>query len=586
MGVDAWLTLVVLVVMVVLLATDRVPAAHGVFGATVVLLVLGVVESDQALSGFSATAPIAIAGLYVVAGAVEKTGAMTPLVDYVLRPAGGPRRRLGRVLVPAAALSGVLANTPIVAMLVPPIRGWCDRRGEAASKLLIPLSYAAIVGGVITLVGTSTNLVVSSILDVQGEPMGMFEITKIGLPVAVVGVVSIIVLAPWLMPDRRASGTDGVDESRQFTVSMRVVPGGAIEGRGVEEAGLRHLQGVYLVELHRDGRRIAPVGPEQQLEGDDVCVFVGESEQVVDLHQLRGLESAETAHYLAVDDGAHQFFEVVIGVDSPLNGVTLAEIGFRGRYQAAVVAVHRSGQRVSGKLGQIALRGGDTLLLLAGPDFKARMRNRRDFLLIARIGGHSPTAVRHVPVTLAVLTGVVALPVLGLVSLLEATLLGAFALIALGVLTTAEARAAISLEVVVMIGAAFGLGAAISESGLGDRIADLLLDTLGRAGRPGAVLAVVLVTMILTELITNAAAATVAVPIAQAVAVGADLDPRIMALAVAVSASCSFLTPIGYQTNTMVYGPGGYRYVDYLRLGVPLTLIAAATITISTLVAG
>lgn len=572
--------------MVVAIARDLVPAAYAVFGSAVALLVLGVTEADEAFAGFSASAPITVAALYVIAGAIDKTGALLPVIDVVLGPARSARLRLGRLALPTGAASAFLANTPIVAMLVPPVGAWADRRGEARSKLLIPLSYASILGGVVTVIGTSTNLLVSSLLDdATGEPLGVFEMSAIGLPVAIVGLITIVALGPLTMPDRRAP-TDDPAGAPGFTVAMRVVGGGPVDGATVEEAGLRHLQGVFLVELRRGDDVVAPVAPTQLLLGGDVITFVGRSTDVVDLQRLRGLESAELEHALAVDDGSHRFFECVIGVDSPLNGSTLRDIGFRGRYQAAVIGVHRAGQRLGGKLGTIVLRGGDTLVVLAGPDFGGRMRQRGDFLLVARLGGSSLAATRWAPVSLGVLLAVVALPVLGVMSLLETSLVGALGLVAARVLTPAEARESVHLDVLVMIGASFGLGAAVAGSGLAARLADGLVDLTDGLGDLGAVLGLVVLTLILTELVTNAAAAVIAVPIALDVAATTGLDGRSLVIAVAIAASCSFLTPIGYQTNTMVYGPGGYRSTDYLRLGVPLTLVTVLTVSVATTLIG
>lgn len=572
--------------MVVAIARDLVPAAYAVFGSAVALLVLGVTEADEAFAGFGASAPITIAALYVIAGAIDKTGGLLPVIDLVLGPARSARLRLARLALPTGAASAFLANTPIVAMLVPPVGAWADRRDQARSKLLIPLSYASILGGVVTVIGTSTNLLVSSLIEeATGDPLGVFEMSAIGLPVAVVGLATIVALGPVTMPDRRAPAGTAAD-APDYTVSMRIIAGGAIEGTTVEDAGLRNLQGVFLVELRRGDDVIAPVAPTQLLVGDDVLTFVGRAAEVVDLQRLRGLESAELEHALAVDDGAHRFFECVVGVDSPLNGSTLRDIGFRGRYQAAVIAVHRSGQRLGGKLGDIVLRGGDTLVVLAGPDFGGRMRQRGDFLLVARLGGSSLAASRWAPVALGVLVAVVALPALGVLSLLETSLVGALALVAARILTPAEARESIQLDVLIMIGASFGLGAAVAGSGLAERLADGLVALTGDLGDLGAVLGLVVLTLILTELVTNAAAAVIAVPIALDVAATTGLDPRSLVVAVAIAASCSFLTPIGYQTNTMVYGPGGYRATDYLRLGLPLTIVTVLTVAVSTTALG
>ncbi len=587
MSIDEWITVAVLAGMVIVLATDRIPAAYAVFSATVGLLVLGVIEPNQAFAGFSSTAPITIAALYVVAGALEKTGALLPVVDVILRPVRSQRGRVAQLTVPVGVASAFVANTPIVAMLVPPVSAAADRQRLARSKLLIPLSYASILGGVVTAIGTSTNLLVSSLLEESGDsPLGVFEISKLGLPVALIGLVFIIGIGPTLMPDRTTPAAVEEDEVREFSLAMTVDNGGPVAGRTVEEAGLRHLDGMFLVEITRGEDIIAPVHPDEGLLAGDLLTFVGRAEQIVDLQRMRGLTTSEMEHALAVDTGAHQFFECVVGVDSLLNGARIKDIGFRGRYQAAVIAVHRSGQRVSGKIGEITLRGGDTLMVLAGRDFKARTRNNRDFLLVARLGGHSLAASRLAPWVLGVLALVVALPALGLMTLLESSLLAALGLVGSRVLTATEARESVQTDVVVMIGASFGLGAAVRQSGLSERIADALVGGLGSFGDAGAVLGLVVATIVLTELVTNSAAAVIAVPIALDAAARTGLDPRTMVIAVAVAASCSFLTPIGYQTNTMVYGPGGYRYIDYLRLGIPLTVIVVVSLTFTVVALG
>jgi di/tricarboxylate transporter len=584
---DAWLTLAVLVVMVAALITDRASPAVAVTGATATLFILDVVDAEQAFSGFSNPAPLTVAALYVVAGAISKTRALQPALGVVLQTGGSPRRMLARLCIPATATSAFLANTPIVAMLVPPVTNWCRRTGQSASKLLIPLSYATILGGVITAIGTSTNLVVSGLLVEAGQPgFDLFELTKVGLPVAIVGLIVLLSVGPWLLPDRRSVDDDERAGGAGYTVAMVVVPGGPLVGRSVEDGGLRHLQGVFLVEIERAGTVIAPIGPDFVLQGGDHLRFVGNVDLVVDLQQTRGLESAEAPHLDHVDGPSHTFSEAVVGPASPLVGRTLREADFRGRYQAAVVAIQRSGQRVREKLGVVRLRPGDMLLVLADERFAERWRNSDDFLLVARLGGASPRATRKAPVTLAVLAGLVLLPILDLMTLFRSALLAAGALVLLGVLRPSEARDSIDLNVCVVIGSAFGLGQALQVTGLADRIADGVQNTIGQFGEVGALLGLVLIVVIFTELITNAAAVALAFPIAAAISAQLGYDQRLLAVAVAVAGSASFLTPIGYQTNMMVYGPGGYRFTDYMRVGIPLSIAVVTTIVVMVVVLG
>ena len=581
MSFDAWLTAGIVAVMLALLVREVAPPAAIVLAATIALLVTGVIDETQAFAGFSNPAPLTVAALYVIARAADKTGLLGPLVNRLLgNREVGERTSLLRLLVPSAGISAFINNTPQVAMMIPEVSAWCAKHNISASRFLMPLSFAAILGGMVTVIGTSTNLVVSGLLVEAGEePFTLFEITPVGGVAALVGLAVLIAVVPVLLPERRSAGLALTEEMREFVVEMEVESGGRVDGMEVEEAGLRHLQGVYLVEIERDGHLIAPVAPTTELRGGDRLTFVGQADLVVDLQRTSGLRSAEEKHLLAVDSPLHTFFEAVIGASSPLVGGTLVDADFRARYQAAVVAIHRAGERVEGKLGEIRLEPGDTLLLLAGSDFRTRWRESRDFLLVARLGGPPPGASRKAPIVGFTALVVIVLAAAGVLSIFQLALLGAAAMIVTRVLSVNEARNAIDLDVIILIAAAFGVGAAIETTGLAQTIADGMVDALAPIGTLGVVLGIVLVTLLLTELITNNAAAVVVFPIAIAVAAGAGLDSRDIAIAIAITASASFLTPIGYQTNTMVLGPGGYRFTDYPRVGFPLTIAVVVVVT-------
>ena len=579
MSLDAWVTLAVLGAMVSALITGRLSPPTGVIGASALLYVLGVTSADQAFSGFSNTAPITVAGLYVLAGAVDKTGALEPVVSRLLGAPGRVRRDLARLVVPSAFGSAFLANTPIVAMLTPAVTRWADDKKRSASTFLIPLSYATILGGSVTAIGTSTNLVASGLLDEAGMgPLGLFELAKIGLPLAAGGLVLIIVLGPVVLPERRRPRD--VESGRSFSIAMMVEPGGHIDGLSVQAAGLRQLRGVYLVEIDRAGVPIAPVRPAQTIRGGDRLVFAGRVDDIVDLQGTAGLvaEESDAVDELVNRDGA-AFFEVVLGASSPLVGRTAAEMDFRSRYQGAILAIHRSGDQVNDKLGAVRLRAGDTLLVVAERGFRVRWRDTGEFLLVSRLDAEIPPATSRSIWAIAALALVVLLPIFDVMSVTRATILAAILVVVAGVMRPREARDAVDVNVVLMIGGAFGLGAAVSSSGLANRVTDVLLSGLGWAGSFGSVVGVVLATMLLTELITNAAAVALIFPIAIDIAERSDLDPRLLVMGAAVAGSASFLTPVGYQTNTMVYGPGGYRFSDYLRLGVPMSLLTVCVVS-------
>jgi di/tricarboxylate transporter len=604
---DAWITLAVLAATFAVLATERVPAAAGMAAAVGVLLLADVITQEEALSGLSANAPVTIAALYVLAGAATVTGALTPAIDWLLegRPArarvDGRRRsgrtdrsagaagataseedpasaraarwRLTRVTTAAAALSSVLPNTPLVALAAPRVVAWGRRTGHSPSTYLMPLSFAAVLGGVVTVIGTSTNLVVSDLLVAAGgEPLGVFEVTGVGLPVAAVGVAVLIVTAPSLLRHRGPHAPDIGDRPLRYTMAMRVAPDGPLVGRTIDDAGLRHLRGVFLAGVERGGRMVT-ARPETRLGAGDTCYFAGDVADVLDLLDVRGLASAEDPHLAGAGDQPDAgLYEVVVSERSELSGSTLRDSGFRSRYDAAVLAIRRHDDDLPGKLGTVVLRPGDVLLVLAGADFGRQWRGHGDFSVVAALDAPPPPRRDHAWLVLLAIAGMIGLAVTGLLDLMEAALLAAGALVVLGVISLTEARRAVNLNVVLTIAMSISLGAAVASSGLAAEIASVLGDLGEPFGDLGRVVAVLAATMVLTELLSNNAAAAIMLPVATATALDAGLDVRALALVVLVGASCSFLSPIGYQTNLMVYGLGGYRFVDFTRVGAPLTL--------------
>lgn len=587
MSADAWLTLAVVVVAVVVLARDWVAPAVAFTGAVVVLLVAGVVAPREAFQGFSNPAPITVAALYVLARAVERTGALQPLVYATLGKGRSLRLSLARLTAPVAAASAFLNNTPIIAMLSPQVGEWADKRGHSPSRYLMPLSFAAILGGMTTLIGTSTNLVVSGLLEAEGhEPFGMFELTGIALPVALIGWALTVLLSPNLLPDRRPPRREARRGGRAFSVRMRVLPGGPLDGARVGEADLGRLKGLALAGHERAGETVVHVSPATILKGNDHLTFVGGVDTVLDLHGLPGLVSAQEPH-LPDEFGSprHAFFEVVVAPESQLVGRTLVDANFLTWYQAAVVAIHRAGEPIRGRLARTPLRLGDTLLLISDEDFGERWRDRNDFLLVARLGDSTPPMSRKAGIVLGVAAAIVLGAGLGVLPILHLSLMGALVLVGLGILAPGEAKDSIDFDVIVVIGAAFGLAAAVESSGLGHAAADLVATAFGRFGAAGTLAGIVVATVGLSSVITNNAAAALVLPIALSNATDFGIDPRSAAVAVALAASASFMTPVSYQTNLMVYGPGGYRFGDYVRLGTPLTVVVLVVLLWATVFA-
>jgi len=576
---QAWYTLAVVGVVIAVLATERLSAPITVMGAVAALVAPGVITTAQALAGFSNEAPVTIAALYVLAGAVHATGALEGLTSRFLsnqpraRPRPG-RGELGRLLVPIAGVSALIYNTPLTAMSAPVVAGWARRTGRRPSWYLLPLNLAILAGGMITAIGTTTNVVISGLLTAShNRPLSLLEPAPVGLAICAVVLVVLILLGPWLVTDRNPPG-EGFSDPRTFTVEMAVLPGGGLAGRTVGQAGLRNLDGVFLIEISRQGISTGAVGPDHTLEDGDRLVFTGNVNRVVDLHRVAGLVPVGDPDFAITSGPRRRFYEAVVGGQSELAGRTLKDIGFRSRYDGAVVAIHRSGESVSGKLGEVPLRAGDVLLVLAGGDFRQRAGESREFALVASPDG-VPAIVRRKQglVVELVLLGFILAVVSGITSVLVASVIAAALVVVFGVVRPWEARASIDLSVLVVLCGSFGIGAAVGQSGLATDAAALLIAGLHQFGAVGILMGVLLSTVIITQVVTNNAAAVLMFPIALATAAGAHLAQRSFVMAILVGASASFITPIGYQTNMIVQGLGGYRWSDFVRIGlIPLVL--------------
>ncbi|MGB5718463.1 MAG: SLC13 family permease [Gammaproteobacteria bacterium] len=571
---EAWLTLSVVAGCFAMMAFTRVSPDIIMSAGLTVLLVSGVLLPDEALSGFANQGMLTVAVLYIVVSGLTETGAVGWIVQNILGQPRTTRHAQSRLMAPAAVLSAFLNNTPVVAVFVPAVKEWARRNNLNLSKLLIPLSYASIAGGTCTLIGTSTNLVVNGLLVEQvGLPgLGMFDLAWIGLPITVSVLLFVLLFSGRLLPDRQEPLVHS-DGMREYMAEMMVAEGSPLEGCCIEKAGLRSLPGLFLAEIERDGAILPAVAPRERLEANDRLIFVGAVESVVDLHRIRGLLPA-TDQVLKLE-GARKdrsFFEAVLSDTCPLVGKSVRDGRFRTRYHAVIIALARNGERLQGKIGDMVLRAGDTLLLEARPDFIDQQGRSRDFLLVSEVGGFHPPNHKGAPRALAVIVGMVALAASGLLSMLEAALVAAGLMIVLGCTSGRVARQAPDWQVLVVIATSFGVGAALQKSGAAGVLADGIIGLAG--GNPWATLVLVFTaTALLTAIATNNVAAVLAFPIALTAARHMNVDVMPFAITIMVAASASFATPIGYQTNLMVYNAGGYRFADFVRIGMPLTLL-------------
>jgi len=545
-------------------------------GGVVVLLAAGVLAPDEALRGMSNEGMITVAALFVLAAAVERTGALAALVDRTLgRPTSLAQAQI-RTMVAPAALSAFMNNTPVVALMVPAIRDWAKKHRLSVSKLLMPMNAAVVLGGLCTLIGTSTNVVVSGMMAAKtGRPMGMFEITWLGVPLLAAGMVYLVIASRHLLKDRQPAVSQS-DDPRQYSLEMLVEPGSPLVGRSIEEAGLRGLDGLFLMEIDRGGHVMAAVAPTERLEAGDRLVFVGVVDSVVELQKIRGLRPA-TDQVFKLDDPRSEraLIEAVVSNTCPLVGRTIREGRFRSTYDAVVIAVARNGERLQMKIGDISLEPGDTLLLETSPAFAVHQRSNRDFYLVSAVSNFTSPRHDRAWIACTVLAAMVLAATLELVPMVAAALVAAAVVVAMKCISSDEARGAIEWESLLLIAASFGLARAMEKTGLAEGIAQ---STIAAAGdHPHVVLAAIyLVTMLFTELMSNNAAAVLTFPIAWQTATDLGVSPMPFVMAVTVAASCGFATPMGYQTNLMIYGPGGYKFSDYVRFGGPLNLLVMA----------
>ncbi|HEU4617368.1 MAG TPA: SLC13 family permease [Gammaproteobacteria bacterium] len=587
---DAWITIAVLAGLFALLVGTSLPADLLMLGGLTILLLTGVLSVSQAFAGFANEGMLTVAVLYIIVAGLRETGVVAWIATAVFgRPRSVSQAQL-RMMLPVAALSAFMNNTPLVAALLPAVSEWGKKFKIPPSKLLMPLSFATILGGLCTMIGTSTNVIVAGLMQrsVTGgelsESMGFFTLTWVGIPCALAGLAYMAVASRWLLPAREAT-LHATDDPRAYTVEMRVMPNGPIDGKTIEEAGLRHLSDMYLAEIERSGEVIPAVGPHMRLLGGDQLVFVGVVDSVVELQKIRGLTPATNQVFkLHGRRDGRTLVEAVVSDTCPLVGKTIREGRFRTEYNAVVIAVARNGERLRQKIGDIVLRTGDTLLLEASPSFAQQQRNSRDFFLVSPLDGSAPPRHDRAFVALAILIGMVVLATVfeqvpyfierGY-TILHAALLGGALMLLTRCCSADNVRRTVDWPVLIVIASTLGLGTALTTTGLSSAFAREFVGWVGP--EPVRQLAVIyVVTMLLTEVLSNTTAVVLTYPIALATAKQLGVDPLPFIVALTIAGSCGFATPIGYQTNLMVYGPGGYRFIDYLRFGVPLNLLVCA----------
>lgn len=569
--------------MTIVLIKEWIDTDVAFFSVLLLLVLGGVINVQEAFSGFSNKGMLTVAFLFIVAGAVQKTGALNWLGDKLLGKGGSISTKLLRLLFPVSGISAFFNNTPIVAILIPVIRHWSKKNSTPLSKLLIPLSYAAILGGMCTLIGTTTNLVIHGMMLENGfEGFSFFSLSRIGIPVAISGVLLISLIGHRLLPERKEPMVELGEKTREFIVTMKVEANCSHIGKSIESAGLRHLKGLYLFQIERENQILAPVSPKEVILKNDRLFFTGLPETILELQKTRGLSVMKNMPFDFADYDSDQLgtFEVVISSDSPLVGQNVRNSQFRSHYDAVIIAIHRSGERIQKKIGDVVLRAGDTLLLVSRKNFMERWYHAREFYLVSKSVEMISKPRKYSYLSLFLLAAMIVVLALQLLPILVAVGLTAMLLIFFRCVTPQDARKSIDWPVLVMIASAFGIARGLENSGLADFLAAQIIALGSPLGTFGIIAGVYILANLYTSIITNNAAAALAFPIALSVVTRTHMEPVPLFITVALAASASFATPIAYQTNLMVYGAGGYRFRDFIKIGVPMNiLIGLLTVT-------
>ncbi len=580
-----WYTVILLVIMTVVLLKETFDSSIVIFSVLLLLIVGRVIDIKEAFIGFSNSGMLTVGFLFIVAKAMQKTGILNQLGDILL---GNNMIRMAvrmvRFLLPVSAFSAFFNNTPIVAMLIPAIHSWARKNDYSVSKFLIPLSYAAILGGTCTLIGTSTNLVIHGLMietDIGG--MAFFEISKVGIPIMFVGVFTLSIFGHRLLPDRTEPIIEFGEKTREFVIELKVQSDYRHLGHTIEEAGLRHLKGLFLFQIERSQTILAPVGPDERIKLGDRLFFTGLPRTIIELQRTPGLTVLSNTKFdlKNYDSDELKAFEAVISPTSPLINHNVRESNFRSCYNAVILAIHRSGERIQKKIGDIVLRAGDTLLILARENFLKNWYNSNDFYLVSESEKVPSKPKWYSIFSLSILLLMILSMALNILPILASVSIAAIILIISKCITPHEARNSVEWSVLLIIASSFGIAKALDNSGVAYFLANKLIIVIGSLGIVGILAGVYFMTNFYTEIITNNAAAALLFPIALSTANQAGVDPRPFLIAVAIGASASFATPLGYQTNLMVYGPGGYKYKDFLKIGIPMNiLIGCAAIII------
>ncbi|MBD2231544.1 SLC13 family permease [Phormidium tenue FACHB-1052] len=575
------LMLVVLVCSLIAFVAEWLPVDLTALAIATVLIVLGLVTPEEGIAGFGNAATITVMLMFILSAGIAKTGVIQIVRDWLMKWGGKePSRQIFVMGLLVGPITAFINNTAVVAVFLPIVEEWCKKQNISPSKLLIPLSYVTVLGGMITVIGTSTNILASGVSkDLGYGEFGLFQFTAVGVITFIVGLVYLALFAPKLLPDRKSSSPNLANyELKDYMSEVVVTPRSTLIGQTLKASEIQRKFDIDVLEIIRDGSHFAQPLADKVLQAGDLLLIRGGRDELLSLKDQRGLDILPEVKFGQppledeLDNSEEHIAEVLILSNSRLVGSTLKEMRFRQRYNATVLAIRRGEELVRDRMGKVPLRFGD-LLLVQGPQSSfTGLQTTRELLVLEQREAEG-LRVDKAWVAIAIILGVIVAAALDLAPILVTALIGVMAMVVTGCLKPGEIYGAVRWDVIFLLAGLIPLGTAMENSGTTDWLAQQLA-TIG-GGASGLVLLIIfyLVTNLLTELLSNNAAVILMIPIAAGVATSLGLNPMAFIFTVTFAASNSYITPIGYQTNTMVYGPGGYKFFDFTRVGLPLNLI-------------
>jgi di/tricarboxylate transporter len=572
----AYIALISLLILLVMLLINKLETAVVFLINTFILIVFGVIKSEAFIINFANNSIVSIFLIIFLTAGLNSHFPISKVLDKLYTQRKNERIFMLQLGLSVSAVSSIMNNTPIVAIMIPYVNKWCKKMDVSPSKFLIPLSFFAITGGVITLIGTSTNLVLNGLMVANGfESLGFFSFFYPGVVVSILGILFFTTFGKKLLPERKSIDELIKANRREYLLEVRLTQNSPLIKTTIEEAGLRNLRGVFLAEITRDSKTITPVKPDFILQQTDVLHFVGDTNNILDLMSNEiGLEISKKEKFNLGD--SFDIIEAVIPSNSLISGSTVKELGFRERYDAAIIGIHRNGERVNGKIGEVKLKEGDLLLISAGSDFQKLISLDKSlyvvtYLEVAKEKGlsNSKKLFFWLGSLVAILWGII-VDVPLLYTLLMLVAIQGVA----GMINTQSIKRNLDLKLLLILVAALTLGNALVETKALEPLASGMLQLGQTQGIVFVVVALFILTFILTSIVTNVAAVSILFPVAMAFTNMFHIESTsLFFLVIAFGASASFTTPFGYQTNLMVYGPGNYTMKDFLKVGIPFTIV-------------